>query len=125
MINVMIVDDHKMIREGLKRLLETDENIKVIADADNGKDCFSKLRSVSPDIILLDINMPVMDGLEATKRIRGFENPELASIPIIAMTANAFDEDKKVAFDSGMNGFISKPVVIEEVVKTLKDVFER
>lgn len=77
------------------------------------------------DFVFMDIQMPIMDGLEATKRIRALENPELASVPIIAMTANAFEEDKKVAFDSGMNGFISKPIVLDEVVETLKDVFGR
>ena len=74
------------------------------------------------DLVLMDIQMPVMDGHEATKRIRALENPVLSSIPIIAMTANAFDEDKKAALDSGMNGFISKPIVVDEVVEALKGV---
>lgn len=75
------------------------------------------------DLVLMDVQMPVMDGHEATKCIRNLENPVLASIPIIAMTANAFDEDKKAALDSGMNGFISKPVVIEEIVEVLEGIF--
>ena len=66
--------------------------------------------------------MPVMDGYEATRRIRALENPRLSSVPIIAMTANAFEEDRKAAYDSGMNGFVSKPVVIEEVISELSRV---
>lgn len=65
--------------------------------------------------------MPVMDGMEATKRIRALENPKLSAIPIIAMTANAFDEDRKAAYSVGMNGFISKPVIIDEVIRELKN----
>ena len=66
-----------------------------------------------------------MDGHEATKRIRALENPQLSSVPIIAMTANAFEEDRKAALDSGMDGFISKPIVIDEVISVLKQVLER
>ena len=71
----------------------------------------------------MDIQIPIMDGHEATRRIRALDNSELASIPIIAMTANAFDEDKKAAMDSGMNGFLSKTVVIDEVIRVLQEVF--
>ncbi|MDD7177819.1 MAG: response regulator, partial [Lachnospiraceae bacterium] len=63
------------------------------------------------------------DGYEATRCIRALADPVLASIPIIAMTANAFDEDKRRAFACGMNGFISKPIVIEEVLQALRGVF--
>ena len=66
--------------------------------------------------------MPVMDGYEATRRIRQLENPKQSSIPIIAMTANAFDEDRKATLDCGMNGFISKPIDLQEVVQVLRDV---
>ena len=68
--------------------------------------------------------MPVMDGHEATRQIRKLDDPQLASIPIMAMTANAFDEDKKAAVDSGMNGFVSKPIVMEEIIQELKNMFE-
>ena len=67
--------------------------------------------------------MPAMDGYEATRRIRLLDNPELSSIPIVAMTANAFDEDRKAALACGMNGFVSKPIRIEELIQTLKRVF--
>ena len=70
----------------------------------------------------MDIQMPVMNGHEATRCIRALDDPVLSSIPIIAMTANAFDEDKEAALNSGMNGFISKPVVIDEVVEVLQKV---
>ena len=72
----------------------------------------------------MDIQMPVMDGYEATRRIRALDDPQAASIPIVAMTANAFDEDKRSALKCGMNGFISKPIVLDEVIEALKDVFD-
>ena len=75
------------------------------------------------DLVLMDIQMPLMDGYEATRRIRTLQNPELSGIPSIAMTANAFDEDRRAAARCGMNGFISKPIDIEEVVQTLCHVF--
>ena len=77
------------------------------------------------DLILMDIQMPVMDGCEATRRIRALENRRLAEIPIRAMTANAFDEDRRAAEESGMDGFLSKPIQMEKVIQALKQIFER
>lgn len=73
--------------------------------------------------MLMDIQMPIMDGYEATRRIRALENTALSSVPIVAMTANAFDEDRKAAADCVMNGFISKPINMQEVIKALQGVF--
>lgn len=71
-------------------------------------------------VVLMDIQMPVMDGHEATRRIRNLEDKELAKVPVVAMTANAFDEDRKAAKECGMNGFISKPINMQEVVQALR-----
>ena len=67
--------------------------------------------------------MPVIDGYEAARAIRALEDPALAGIPILAMTANAFDEDRKAAAACGMDGFLSKPIDLAEVVQTLQNVF--
>ena len=69
-VNIMIADDHSLIREGLKSLLELEGDIKVIAEAEDGADCLSKLESIKPDVLLLDINMPVMNGLEVLKKLK-------------------------------------------------------
>ena len=71
--------------------------------------------------VLMDVQMPVMDGYEATKLIRGFEDKALSNIPIVAMTANAFEEDKKNAFDAGMNAHISKPIDVKKLLDTLNN----
>ena len=70
----------------------------------------------------MDVQMPIMDGYEATVCIRALEDPALASVPIVAMTANAFDEDRRNAEECGMNGFISKPIRMDDVVGVLHSV---
>ena len=124
--HLLLAEDNELNREIAVEILR--EYGFHIDTAENGAEAVEKVSGSEPgtyDLVLMDIQMPIMDGLEATKCIRALENSELASIPIIAMTANAFDEDKKVAFDCGMNGFISKPVVIDNVVEALKAVFRR
>ena len=93
--------------------------------AENGEIALKKVVESAPgdyDLILMDIQMPVMDGYEATKKIRALDNHALSTIPIIAMTANAFDEDRKTAAECGMNGFITKPIDVNDIIKALQEV---
>ena len=73
-------------------------------------------------VVLMDVQMPVMDGYEAARTIRALDNKKLASIPIIAMTANAFEEDKQEALKNGMNGHIAKPIDVKKLIETLNGI---
>ena len=75
-------------------------------------------------LILMDIQMPIMNGYEATKKIRALPNPEAASIPIVAMTANAFEEDRERSFEAGMNGHVAKPINIENLLHVLDSLMK-
>ena len=124
--NLLLAEDNELNREIALEILG--EYGFRLDTAENGAEAVEKVASSKPgdyDWVLMDIQMPVMDGYEATRCIRALEIPELSGIPIIAMTANAFDEDRKVAAECGMNGFLSKPIQIEEVLQTLWDVFRR
>ena len=95
----------------------------LVDTAKNGTEAVEKVKNSKPgnyDLVLMDVQMPVMNGYEATKQIRALEDPARAGITIIAMTANAFDEDRKKALECGMDGFLSKPIVIEELVSILQ-----
>ena len=123
---LLLVEDNELNREIAMEILR--EYGFVIDTAENGAEAVEKIASSRPgdyDLIFMDIQMPVMDGYEATRSIRAMEEPALAGIPIFAMTANAFDEDRKAAAESGMNGFLSKPISVEEVIQTLQNVFGR
>ncbi len=95
--------------------------------AGNGQLAVDMLKKSQPgyyQLILMDVRMPVMDGYQATKEIRKFENHELASIPILAMTANAFEEDRQEALKCGMNGHLAKPIDIKGLFDTLDEILQ-
>lgn len=97
----------------------------IIQIASNGQEALNKVSSSKPgeiDLVLMDIQMLVMNGYDATKKIRELKKSHQSNIPIIAMTANAFDEDRDKAFEVGMNGFISKPIDIKEIFKIIDNV---
>lgn len=123
---LLLVEDNELNREIALEILGSYGFY--IDTAENGMEAVDKVAASKPgdyDLVLMDIQMPVLDGYGATKRIRALEDPVLSAIPILAMTANAFDEDRKVAAACGMDGFISKPINLEEVVREIQRVFER
>ena len=122
--HILLVEDNELNSEIATEILT--EYGFIVDTAENGAEALEKVSTSKPgtyDLVLMDVQMPVMNGYEATKRIRELKNPALANISILAMTANAFDEDRKKALESGMDGFLSKPIVIKELVQALKNKF--
>ena len=120
---LLLVEDNEINREIATLILE--EMGFGLDMAENGKIAVEKVMASKPgdyDAILMDIQMPVMNGYEAARAIRALENPALASIPIAAMTANAFAEDIQAAEEAGMNGHIAKPIDIDDMFETLKKI---
>lgn len=118
--NVLLVEDNDLNRELAKDIIqEHGMNVDV---AENGEIAVQKVSTNPPgtyDIVLMDIQMPVMDGYTATRQIRQLQNEELATIPIIAMTANAFEEDRIACIEAGMNDHISKPINIDQMMERI------
>ena len=118
---ILLVEDNILNREITMEILQDNGFIvTAVEDGDIAVKMLSKAKMRPFDVVLMDVRMPVMDGYEATKRIRAFENKDVAEIPIVAMTANAFDEDRKASFEAGMNEHIAKPVSIEKLKDVLK-----
>lgn len=121
--HILLAEDNELNQEIAVAILE-DAGFTVEV-ADNGQIAVDMLKRSAPGyylLVLMDVQMPVMNGYEATKQIRGFSNRKLADIPILAMTANAFEEDKQEAVKSGMNGHIAKPIDIDNLFDTLSQV---
>ena len=117
---LLVVEDNLLNQEIAQSLLEMEGFL--VETAENGQAALDAFGSHEPgyyDAVLMDIRMPVMDGIEATRRIRTMERPDSRTIPIIAMTANAFDQDSRKSLDSGMNGHLSKPIRVEELLGML------
>lgn len=119
MINVMIVDDHKMVREGLRQLIEFEGDIKVVKEAGNGNECLARIQSVKPDVILLDINMPVLDGLQTLK----FLNQRVKRPKVIILTVHDEIEYVMRAVDIGINGYVLKDSDSHELIRAIRCVY--
>ena len=120
---ILLVEDNELNREIAQEILR--EYGFRVDPAENGAVAVEKVRTAAPgsyDLVLMDVQMPIMDGYTATRKIRALDDPARATLPIIAMTANAFDEDRRNALESGMNGFLSKPIVIGDLVQELHKI---
>ena len=125
-MNILLVDDVEVNREIATLILE--DMGFVVDTAVDGQSAFDKVKESQPGqygAVLMDIQMPVMNGYEATKLIRSLDDPYLSNIPVIALTANAFEEDKHLAEEAGMNGHISKPINQNEMISTLKRIIKK
>ena len=124
-MRVLLTEDNAINMEIATMILE--QSGFILEKAENGQVAVDKVKNSEPgyyDFILMDIQMPVMDGYTATREIRALDNKTLASIPIIAMTANAFAEDIREAKEAGMNGHIAKPIDIDTMISTITEVLE-
>ena len=119
-IKVMIVDDHSLIREGLKQLLEFDGSIEVVGEASNGIECLEKIDSVHPEVLLLDINMPEKNGIEVLKEMKEKESP----IKVLILTVHNELEYLTQAVDIGVDGYILKDSESSELKKAIQSVLE-
>ena len=123
---LLLVEDNELNQEIAVEILQ--ETGFVMDVADDGAVAVEKLKGAEPgqyDLILMDIQMPILNGYEATKQIRALDQPGISDIPIIAMTANAFDEDKKAALAAGMNGHIAKPIDVPKLMELLTEILNQ
>jgi CheY-like chemotaxis protein len=117
---ILVVDDTAMNRRLAEILLK--KQGFAVTTTDSGIDAVRRVKEAKAgdvDLILMDVRMPVMDGLEATRRIRALEDNELSGIPVIAMTANAFEADINEALGAGMDSYVPKPFTPEELIRVI------
>ncbi len=122
---MLIVEDNELNLEIACELLKSvGFDIDTASDGSIAVERIKEMPAGTYDVILMDVQMPVMNGYEATKAIRALDDPIKAATPIVAMTANAFEEDKKEAFAAGMNGFTTKPIETEKLIQTLDEILK-
>ncbi|GAF64194.1 putative response regulator [Bacillus sp. TS-2] len=118
-IKIMLVDDHQVVRKGLRYFLETDEDLSIVAEASHGREACYLLKEVKPDVILMDLVMPIMDGIEATKIIRE-SYPE---VKILILSSYSEHDHVIPALQAGANGYQLKDIEPEELVETIKAIY--
>ena len=120
---LLLAEDNDLNAEIAVQLLELQgAQVRRCADGREALECFEKSAPGEFHLILMDIQMPRMNGLEAARAIRALSRPDAASVPIVAMTANSFQEDVRAAEEAGMNGFIPKPLDVEYLYRVLRDL---
>jgi DNA-binding NarL/FixJ family response regulator len=118
-IRVLCVDDHPLMRKGIAAILATEEDIEMVGEAANGREAVTMFRDLSPDVTLMDLRMPELDGIEATRLIR-LEQPQAR---IIALTSYGGDYDIYRSLEAGVRGYILKEMVHTQVVRGIRTVF--
>lgn len=119
-IRILTVDDHPLIRAGLAAFLRTESDIEVIAEAGNGEEGIERYRELRPDIVLMDLSMPVMDGLSATRAILD----EFPDARVIVLTTYGGDEDIHRALEAGARGYLVKDMLVDEVMDVVRAVHQ-
>lgn len=119
-IRIIIADDHQLFREGLANLLADSKDIEMLAQAGNGKEAIAKARELNPDVLIMDIGMPVMDGVEATRKLL----QELPGSRVIALSMHADKQYIKGMFEAGASGYLFKNCAYNELIAAIRTVHE-
>jgi CheY-like chemotaxis protein len=119
-IRVLLADDHTIVRQGLRVLLEAEPDITVVAEAETGRQAVQMAKEHSPDVIVMDIAMPGLNGITATHRLR--LNPRTRRIPIIVLTGYAFRAIEQGALEAGANVFLTKPCLPEDLELKIREL---
>ena len=122
MTSVLIVEDQRMPRENMEHLVEDSGRYRRVASLSTAEMALAQCARHTVDLVLMDVQMPVMDGYTATRKIRALDDPARATLPIIAMTANAFSEDIQHSLAAGMNAHVSKPIEMKVLEKTIRSI---
>jgi len=117
-IRILAVDDHPLMRAGVASFLATEPGLQMVGQAANGEEALEKYRELRPDLVLMDLSMPVMDGLEATQAIL----EEFPDARIIVLTTYAGDEDVHRALDAGAVGYVLKDMLVADILKIIRSV---
>lgn len=117
-IRVLLVDDQQLVRTGFRLLLDTEDGIEVVGDAVNGEDAIKQVRALHPDVVCMDLQMPVLDGVEATRRITS--ERELAGSRVLVLTTFRDDESVRAALAAGASGFLVKNAPPETLVEAIR-----
>lgn len=118
MVKLVLVDDHTLIRDGLKSLLKSERSIQIIGEAENGEQLLKLLEQVTPDVVMLDLNMPVMDGFETLQHLQR-KHPQIKVLILTMLNQNSYVQRVR---DAGANGFVLKSAGKEELVHAIKTV---
>ncbi|MFF9125588.1 response regulator [Streptomyces sp. NPDC014889] len=122
MIRVLLADDQSLVRAGFKALLDAQPDIEVAGEAADGEEALRKVRELSPDVVLMDIRMPLLDGLAATRRITG--EPRLKDVKVVMLTTFELDEYVFEAIRSGASGFLVKDTEPDELLRAIRAVVD-
>ncbi|MBI4298290.1 MAG: response regulator transcription factor [Chloroflexi bacterium] len=117
-LRVMIVDDHQVVREGLRKVLEVEENIEVVGEAGDGRQAVDKAQELKPDVILMDVMMPGMNGIDACQEIKGL----LPRTAVVMLTASGLAESVTASLVAGAQGYVLKVVGRDELVRAIRAV---
>lgn len=116
MLKIIIADDHQIVRRGLRMTLDAEKDMQVVAEASNGADILALIRKHAPDVVLMDLQMPVMDGVYALEQIR----PEFPNLPILILTSFSDDAHIFAALRAGASGFLLKEMGGDELVDAIR-----
>jgi len=119
-IRLLMVDDHEIVRAGLRMLLQTQPDIEIVAEADNGRDAVARARELQPDIVLMDISLPDLDGFEATQQIKR----ALPKTAVLALTMHESDEYFFKMLQAGASGYVPKKAAPTDLVTAIRTVYE-
>jgi DNA-binding NarL/FixJ family response regulator len=121
MIRVLLVDDHEMVREGLRSLLEMYPDFQVVGEAANGEEALEAVRTLQPSVVVMDINMPKLNGIEATARIKRRDS----HVVVVGLSVNASEESRKAMAAAGASSLLTKEAAVEQLYEEIKESVNR